>query len=342
MEGPLVDGLYWDKWPNNKTMEDPLHSILYENYLLGSPRMRQIRVRNDSCEIHKDFQRAIFSCYSTYSKMFEDREHIHEKNQTEFIWQEIKSFAKNDVWGKLSTYSGDGGYIVNLSLNKTRALRKVEMLKNSLWIDRGTRAVIIDFTTYNPNINLYVVTKLIAEFPATGGMFTSWQFRTLNLLENASDAPIALYFCFFLFILFIIYYTIEELIEIQTLGFVPYLQSTGWNYLDLFTILISIALVFFLFYRKYIITKIFNEASMSGEISSYGQHMNNENSTVTLQIDTYKFDTLGFWSAQFSNVLAVLSFVAWVKIFKYISFNKTMSQLSSTLSRVRIYLKKKD
>lgn len=230
---------------------------------------------------------------------------------------------------------------MNLSLNKSVAVEKIETLKKNLWIDRGTRAVFIDFTTYNPNINLYVVTKLIAEFPATGGMFTSWQFRTLNLLENSSDAPIALYLCFFLFIIFIVYYTIEEMHEIKTLGFIPYISNTWWNYLDLFTILISIALVFFLFYRKYIITKIFNEATMDGEISEYGQvptsAVNGGNSTVSLQIETYQFDTLGFWSAQFSNVLAVLSFVAWIKIFKYISFNKTMSQLSSTLSRVRIY-----
>lgn len=334
-----MEGLYWSKWYNNETASQSLHSVLYENYLLGSPRMRQIRVRNDSCEIHADFQRAIFSCYNSYSKIYEDRERIQGQNASEFVWQEIKSFARNDVWGRLSTYSGDGGYIVNLTLNKTRALSKIARLKSHLWIDRGTRAVIIDFTTYNPNLNLYVVTKLIAEFPATGGLVTSWQFRTLNLLENASDAPVALYICFFLFILFIIYYTIEELYEMKTLGVVPYLRSSGWNYLDLLTIFISIALVFFLFYRKYVITKIFSEASQSGEISEYGYSASSggsvANSTVSLQIETYQFDTLGFWSAQFSNVLAVLSFVTWVKIFKYISFNKTMSQLSSTLSRVR-------
>src|SRR6218665_1184927 len=272
-----------------------MHSILYENYLLGSPRMRQIRVRNDSCEIHKDFQRAIFSCYNHYSKLYEDHAKINDKNMSEFRWQEIKSFARNDVWGKLSTYAGD---IVNLSLNKSRAVKKLEMLKKNLWIDRGTRAVIVDFTTYNPNINLYVVTKLIAEFPATGGMFTSWQFRTLNLLENASDAPIALYICFVFFVLFVIYYTIEELIEIKTLGFFPYLRISGWHFVDLFTIFISMALMFFLVYRKYVVTKIFNEATTI-EVDEYGsnpvQHepVLQANGTqvlpYTLQIDTYKF-----------------------------------------------------
>ncbi|KPM02768.1 polycystin-2-like protein, partial [Sarcoptes scabiei] len=328
---PLINGLYWDKWYNNESIFS-FKSILYENYLLGAPRMRQIRVRNDSCEIHTDFQRAIFSCYNHYSKIYEDRDNIHEKRMPEFVWEEIRSFAKNDVWGQLSTYSGEGGYIVKLSLNKTIAIQTIEKLKENLWIDRGTRAVFIDFTTYNPNINLYVVTKLIAEFPATGGMFTSWQFRTLNLLENSSQAQIGLYICFIMFLFFIIYYLIEEFFEIKALGFIPYLQSSGWNYLDLFIILISIALVFFLICRQYIITKIFDEA-YSAELTDHGYEMNVGNQTVSLEIDTYQFDTLGFWSAQFSNILAVLSFVAWIKIFKYISFNKTMSQLSSTLSR---------
>ena len=34
-------------------------NILYENRLLGLPRIRQLRVRNDTCEIHPDFQNAI-------------------------------------------------------------------------------------------------------------------------------------------------------------------------------------------------------------------------------------------------------------------------------------------
>jgi hypothetical protein len=243
--------------------------------------------------------------------------------------------------GIISTYSGEGGYIVDLTLNRTTAISTIKALKKDLWIDRGTRAVFIDFTTYNPNINLYVVTKLIAEFPATGGLITSWQFRTLNLLENSSDIPITLCICFVFFIIFIIYYTIEELVEIKTLGFMPYFRISGWNFLDIFTILVSVMLVFFLVYRKYVINKIFDEAYPEGS-----EENNSENgpglqngSSIALQIETYQFDTLGFWSAQFSNVLAVLSFVAWVKIFKYISFNKTMSQLSSTLSRVSILLK---
>ena len=56
-------------------------------------------------------------------------------------------------------------------------------LKKWLWIDRGTRAVLIDFTVYNANINLFCIIQLMAEFPATGGVMTSSRFKTVKLLH---------------------------------------------------------------------------------------------------------------------------------------------------------------
>jgi len=45
------------------------------------------------------------------------------------------------------------------------------------------------------------------------------------------------------------------------------------------------------------------------------------------------FSQLGSTSTMFKSVVAICVFFSWVKLFKYISFNKTMTQLSSTLSR---------
>ena len=44
------------------------------------------------------------------------------------------------------------------------------------------------------------------------------------------------------------------------------------------------------------------------------------------------FEFLSFWQVQFNSAVAIAVFLAWVKVFKYISFNKTMTQLSSTLA----------
>ena len=68
------------------------------------------------------------------------------------------------------------------------------------------------------------------------------------------------------------------------------------------------------------------------------------------------FDNLSYWQIIFNSAIAIMVFFAWIKVcafvfqkyvdvftfqffctllqtFKYISFNKTMTQLSSTLSR---------
>lgn len=46
------------------------------------------------------------------------------------------------------------------------------------------------------------------------------------------------------------------------------------------------------------------------------------------------FGSIGYTQTQFNNVTAVLVFFAWVKLFKYLNFNKAMIELSGTLSRV--------
>ena len=69
-----------------------------------------------------------------------------------------KSIKGSSHWGLLTTYSGSGFY---QDLGKTRQESEevLEALKTNLWLDRGTRAVFIDFSTYNANINLFCVIR---------------------------------------------------------------------------------------------------------------------------------------------------------------------------------------
>ena len=41
-------------------------------------------------------------------------------------------------------------------------------MKENLWVGKATRAVFVDFTVYNPNVNLFCVIQIVFEFPATG------------------------------------------------------------------------------------------------------------------------------------------------------------------------------
>ena len=45
------------------------------------------------------------------------------------------------------------------------------------------------------------------------------------------------------------------------------------------------------------------------------------------------FEKIAWWTVQYQLMIALTVFLAWIKLFKYISFNRTMTQLQQTLSR---------
>ena len=88
-KGPLVDGLYWETWYNNDTMKpDEMGYIYYENKLLGVPRLREIRVHSNSCQVHDDFENFISECYDSYSDSIEDTAEFgpNDPGYTAYVW----------------------------------------------------------------------------------------------------------------------------------------------------------------------------------------------------------------------------------------------------------------
>lgn len=55
----------------------------------------------------------------------------------------------------------------------------------------------------------------------------------------------------------------------------------------------------------------------------------------------FNMDRITFWQVQYNTALALCVFMVWVKVFKYMCFNKTMLQLSTTLSRVSFFFYEK-
>ncbi|KAM7305363.1 polycystin-2 [Ixodes scapularis] len=311
VEDVMINSLYWENWYNNRSTSADDRNILYENRLLGSPRIRQLRVRNDSCNVHPDFKKAITQCYDTYSPHFEDKGPFGLMNGSAWTYHSEKELDGADHWGMLSSYSG-AGYYADLGITKDAALQVMAELKDNLWIGRATRAAFLDFTVYNANVNLFCVIKLVFEFPATGGMIPSWSFRTVKLLRYVSTGDYFVLACEVVFVIFILYYIVEEALEIKS-NKCAYFKSI-WNILDILVILISTVCIAFSIYRTVMVNQL-----LSGLLD---------------KPDVFPdFGKLGFYQTQFNNAVALAVFFAWIKVFKYISFNKTMTQLSSTLSR---------
>nr|XP_033799607.1 polycystic kidney disease 2-like 1 protein [Geotrypetes seraphini] len=311
-QGPLLDGLYWTKWYNNESLNHSPHSfIYYENLLLGVARIRQLKVQNNSCVVHKDFKDDISGCYDVYSQEKEDTRSFGLINGTAWRYHSEDDLGGSCHWGKITSYSG-GGYYTDLDVTKPQSAGALQTLKENLWLDRGTRAVFIDFSVYNANINLFCVLRLVVEFPATGGAIPSWQIRTVKLIRYVNGWDYFIIACEVIFCVFIFYYIVEEILELR-IHKLKYFTSI-WNILDVVVILLSLVAIAFHIFRTIEVNRLMGK--------------------LLKQPNTYAdFEFLAFWQTQYNNMNAVNLFFAWIKIFKYISFNKTMTQLSSTLAR---------
>ncbi|NXP06043.1 PK2L2 protein, partial [Thinocorus orbignyianus] len=312
-EGPLLDGLYWDKGYNTTTMlivQDNNSRIYYENLLLGVAQIRQLKVRNNTCSIYPYFHRFFKDCYSEYHYQAEDKSDFGLKNESEWKYTSASSLSPW-YWGYMGLYRS-GGYIFTLPQSKEKSLEKLVFLRQNNWLTRGTRIVFIDFSTYNANINLFCVVRLVVEFPATGGALTSSHTYSVKLLRYVSYYDYFLASCEIAFCLFIITFIIQEAKKIITLK-KKYFGS-AWNCLDVLLLVVSILAIIFNIYRTVKVSLLMED--LLSDPSDYPD-----------------FYFLAFWQVLYNDLIAVNVFFAWIKIFKYVSFNKTMTQLSSTLSR---------
>jgi hypothetical protein len=129
-------------------------------------------------------------------------------------WKFAEDPEGSSYSGSVGTYPSDG-FMLTLADSKDNSSEIIQDLKANKWIDHNTRAIIIDFTVYNGNVNLFNQIRLVMEFPPTGGIFNSWTVRTSKLLRYVSTFDYVVAACECLFVLFIIFYTIEELLDVK-------------------------------------------------------------------------------------------------------------------------------
>ncbi|XP_073814725.1 polycystic kidney disease 2 isoform X5 [Musca autumnalis] len=207
--------------------------VLKDNVLLGPPRIRQIRVKENSCQVNEAFARYFNTCYGEYSKDIEDQ---------------------------------------------------------------------------SPHFK-----KILAELTPVGGIITSHQFQAIKIHSIWSDTDYGVHIAAVIFYVMTVFYTCEEIGELITIKAARYFKSI-WNILDISVLLMSyLSLVYNMFHHKYLNDIL----QKSRENPNY----------------FWSIDKICFWNLLYIDMMGICVFLVWIKIFKYISINKTMLQFSTTLKR---------
>uniref|UniRef100_A0A8C2TS20 Polycystin 1 like 2/pseudo n=1 Tax=Coturnix japonica TaxID=93934 RepID=A0A8C2TS20_COTJA len=290
--------------------------------LVGSARIRQVRVKGDTCPISPTLQHVIEECHAPYSLQTEDTSDYGEHWNTlsfdnssdlssAWHYQSQSKLRGQPVWGKLAIYGG-GGYVIHLGTDPQNASRILQYLFNNIWLDTFTRAVFVEFTVYNANVNLFFIVSLMFETNALGAFFTSAELQSVRLYPYTNSLHIFVVAAEVIYFLFIVYYMIVQGKLMKTLKW-RYFHSK-WNLLEMAIILISWSAL-----------SVFVKRTILGsrDISYYQEHKE----------DSVSFNETARADAVLGYLIAFLVLLSTVKLWHLLRLNPKLNMITSTLRR---------
>ncbi|XP_026519500.1 polycystic kidney disease protein 1-like 2 [Terrapene carolina triunguis] len=290
--------------------------------LVGSARIRQVRVKGNTCPIAPKLQGSVQECHATYSPQAEDTSDYGEhwnisafdnSSDLSSAWhyQSQSKLRGHPVWGKLAIYRG-GGYVVHLGTDPKNATRILQYLFNNVWLDTFTRAVFVEFTIYNANVNLFCIISLMFETNALGAFFTHAELQSIRLYPYTDGLHIFVVAAEVIYFLFVIYYMVAQGKLMRALKW-RYFHSK-WNLLELAIILISWSTL-----------SVFVKRTILGarDISYYQHHKD----------ECVSFNETATADAALGYLIAFLVLLATVKLWHLLRLNPKLNMITSTLRR---------
>ena len=162
-------------------------------------------------------------------------------------YQTAEELNHGPIKATYGEYDG-GGYVAVMGYRENTALGVLAETLGHEWIDRKTRAVILEFAVFNVNTNLISIATYIYEVIATGAAYTTKRVDTLELYSTEAGALIFYLICHFLFMVMVLFNLIMMLLHLyrQRLGFF----KSVWNMVDFLMIISSVASVAFYLIRS--------------------------------------------------------------------------------------------
>ena len=210
--------------------------------------------------------------------------------------QELNSSSK---WGHHAWYGG-GGFSADLGYDEETAIAITNLLESQNWVDRQTRAVIVEFNLFNPTTTTLAVSSFFFELTQTGRATTLRHIETISLHNTEATVQAFQAICLINFIA-MVFYKIVDTIATSIRQGRRYLRST-WCWLDIAHLTSSISVVVFSFIKAYHTTK----------------------SVQDLKINifaTVNFQTALLWGDVENCILAIITFLTTVKLLQLTYFN---------------------
>ena len=281
----------------------------------------------DSCRLYGTIKGMINHCTDDINSVSQDDEnygfswsqfnsnysppHGYQSIYDSFQFKDANQLQSSNLKGQFATYDGSG-YLYEMRGKLSYIQGNLTLLRQMNWIDRQTRAVIIEFSVYNPNINIVMVTAILIEFLSSGSILTTARFDTLNLFNEIVDAFSFKTFCDLVFMGFVFYFLYKQIKEATNRDFKEYIKDF-WVYFEWSIILLAFISFAMILVR---IKKALEVLNFFKTTSGFG-YINLQTANDCNQILTY--------------CLGLCSTFGTIKFLKMLRFNKNIAFLGLTL-----------
>jgi len=259
------------------------------------------------------------NCYEEYSPLSQEtqsfdidwKEYNSNKSSSvdsvvinSFQYTQASQISSYPFMGQVNTYMG-GGYIYKLQGEKANISSQMKLLKENNWIDKQTAAIFIEFTLFNPNINLFEYCVITLEIIASGSFVNSAEFYSLDVLDVNNSGLLSFKILInIIYMMFIFIFMIVEIRRFIKVGFKYFLEF--YNYIELVIIGFSWAAFSMYIYRIYGSYQIYDTLSQKGSVST--KYINLQYISNTDQLLTY--------------FLAICTAFGSLRFLKLLRFNK--------------------
>ena len=281
---------------------------------------------SDSCIVPEEAQDVIKHCNDFYSFDEEDRTNLSLPGWQPFTgsvqwdnlsdlcpapWRYVPSESSQESpsWGRFHVYDG-GGHVANLGYTNNTARPIISTLHKFGWIDRQTRAILLQFSIYNANTGYLSIATYYFEILPTGYGNPFSTIDTLLLTSTQTGFYQFYLICQLLFIIMVFLFVLKEIYKIYRKR-CAYFRDV-WNWVEILQIFFSFLVVVFYVIKS---KKVLNSAIKV-----------KENPFVSVS-----FGEAISWSHAENAVLAIAVFIVTVKLLRMIRFNSHISMLMSLL-----------
>ena len=225
-------------------------------------------------------------------------------------YQDSSMLDGHPTWAALDVYPG-GGYVVEL-FPKWNNSAILSQLKKQRWLDRLSRALIVEFTLFNPSTNLFNYVSIVFEFPPSGGLVHFHRVLSFSLYRTAIGTDswflVMCEFTYF-FLLFLFFVRAVKQIYRRRMAYF----SEFWNLVEVAVLVLAYMAVGFYFKREKLGKELISRVSFK-------------------KPDIFiNFQEAVYWDLLYRYIVAVIVFFVMLKFVTLLRFNKRIRMLSRTL-----------